>query len=175
VKGDDWQKLACDLNWKQDVLLKACPTGFFHGKTASPKFQFSSPGRQTWGIFNPWTWRQSSPIKQSRLDYFLVSEDLYSLVKYTKIIPGYKTDHSVIIFTFPTSLAKWGKGYWKFNSQLLRNTDYIKRVKTCIYGNYFRILFIRWCGRSSQCKVFMQWPNFFWNIKNEDYIYFHYI
>jgi hypothetical protein len=28
-------------------LLKACPTGFFHGKTASPKFQFSSPGRQT--------------------------------------------------------------------------------------------------------------------------------
>ena len=35
------------------ILLKACPTGFFHGKTASPKFQFSSPGRRTWGIFNP--------------------------------------------------------------------------------------------------------------------------
>jgi hypothetical protein len=24
------------------ILLKACQTGFFHGKTASPKFQFSS-------------------------------------------------------------------------------------------------------------------------------------
>ena len=35
------------------ILLKACPTGFFNGKTASPKFQFSSPGRRTWGIFNP--------------------------------------------------------------------------------------------------------------------------
>jgi hypothetical protein len=34
------------------ILLKACTTGFFHGKTASPKFQFSSPGRRTWGIFN---------------------------------------------------------------------------------------------------------------------------
>jgi hypothetical protein len=44
----------------------------------------------------------------------------------------YKTDHSAIIFTFATSLAKRGKGYWKFNSQLLRDTDYIKRVKTCI-------------------------------------------
>ena len=53
-------------------------------------------------------------------------------MKYTKIIPGYKTDHSAIIFTFATSLAKRGKGYWKFNSQLLRDTDYIKRVKTCI-------------------------------------------
>jgi hypothetical protein len=27
-------------------------------------------------------------------------------MKYTKIIPGYKTDHSAIIFTFATSLAK---------------------------------------------------------------------
>ena len=36
------------------ILLKACTTGFFHGKTASPKFQFSSPGRRTCGIFNPW-------------------------------------------------------------------------------------------------------------------------
>ena len=53
-------------------------------------------------------------------------------MKYTKIIPGYKTGHSAIIFTFATSLAKRGKGYWKFNSQLLRDTDYIKRVKTCI-------------------------------------------
>jgi hypothetical protein len=53
-------------------------------------------------------------------------------MKYTKIIPGYKTDHSAIIFTFATSLAKRGKGYWKFNSQLLRDTDYIKSVKTCI-------------------------------------------
>ena len=35
------------------ILLKACPTGFLNGKMASPKFQFSSPGRRTWGIFNP--------------------------------------------------------------------------------------------------------------------------
>jgi hypothetical protein len=38
------------------ILLKACPTGFLNGKTASPKFQFSSPGRRTWAIFNPWKW-----------------------------------------------------------------------------------------------------------------------
>jgi hypothetical protein len=32
-------------------------------------------------------------------------------MKLSKIIPGYKTDHSAIIFTFATSLAKRGKGY----------------------------------------------------------------
>ena len=95
-------------------------------------FELLDPWRTRYPDERKYTWRQSSPIKQSRLDYFLVSEDLYSLMKYTKIIPEYKTDHSAIIFTFATSLAKRGKGYWKFNSQLLRDTDYIKRVKTCI-------------------------------------------
>jgi hypothetical protein len=95
-------------------------------------FEVLDPWRTRYPDERKYTWRQSSPIKQSRLDYFSVSEDLYSLMKYTKIIPGYKRDHSAIIFTFATSLAKRGKGYWKFNSQLLRNTDYIKRVKTCI-------------------------------------------
>ena len=46
-------KTRCLENSGVFILLKACPTGFFHGKTASPKFQFSSPGRWTWGIFNP--------------------------------------------------------------------------------------------------------------------------
>ena len=53
-------------------------------------------------------------------------------MKNTKIIPGYKTDHSAITFTFSASLARRGKGYWKFNSQLLRDSVYVEKVKTCI-------------------------------------------
>ncbi|CAC5366326.1 unnamed protein product [Mytilus coruscus] len=53
-------------------------------------------------------------------------------MKNTKIIPGYKTDHSAIVFTFSASLDKRGKGYWKFNSQLLRDTAYVEKVKMCI-------------------------------------------
>ena len=33
---------------------------------------------------------------------------------------------------FSASLANRGKGYWKFNSQLLRDSNYIDIVKTCI-------------------------------------------
>lgn len=90
------------------------------------------PWRTCYPNDRKYTWRQCSPIKQSRLDFFLVTEDLFSLMKNTNIIPGYKTDHSAITFTFSASLAKRGKGYWKFNSQLLRDLDYIKKVKTCI-------------------------------------------
>lgn len=71
-----------------------------------------------WHIGNPndrkYTWRQPSPCEK------------------TNILPGYRTDHSAIIFTFSASLEKRGKGYWKFNSQLLRDSDYVEKVKVCI-------------------------------------------
>jgi hypothetical protein len=53
-------------------------------------------------------------------------------MEYTKIIPGYRTDHSAIVFSFSASPADRGKGYWKFNSQLLKDSNYIDIVKTCI-------------------------------------------
>ena len=95
-------------------------------------FELLDPWRTCFPNERKYTWRQCSPIRQSRLDYFLLTEDLFSLMKNTKIIPGYKTDHSAIIFTFSASLACRGKGYWKFNSLLLRDTDYIENVKKCI-------------------------------------------
>ena len=53
-------------------------------------------------------------------------------MEYTKIIPGYRTDHSAIVFNFSASPANRGKGYWKLNSRLLRDSNYIDIVKTCI-------------------------------------------
>jgi hypothetical protein len=49
-----------------------------------------------------------------------------------KIIPGYRTGHFAIVFNFSASPANRGKGYWKFNSQLLRDLNYIDIVKSCI-------------------------------------------
>lgn len=50
----------------------------------------------------------------------------------TKILPGYKTDHSAIVYSFSAKIGKRGKGYWKFNSQLLRDGVYIEKVKSYI-------------------------------------------
>ena len=53
-------------------------------------------------------------------------------MEYTKRIPGYRTDHSAIVFSFSVSPANREKGYWKFNSQLSRDSNYINIVNTCI-------------------------------------------
>ena len=95
-------------------------------------FNLVDPWRICNNIDRKYTWHQHNPVKQSRIDYFLVSEDLYSVMKSTKIIPGYKTDHSAITFVFSAASTIRGKGYWKFNSQLLRDLEYIQLVKNCV-------------------------------------------
>ena len=54
------------------------------------------------------------------------------MTKNSKIIPGYKTDHSAITLTFCATLGKRGRGYWKFNSQHLLDNNYVEKVKTCL-------------------------------------------
>lgn len=89
-----------------------------------------------WRTVNPdsrvFTWHQANPVKQSRLDYFLISEDMFSNCMDASIIPGYKTDHSAITLKLSISASPRGPGYWKFNSKLLRQNEYIQLVKKCI-------------------------------------------
>ena len=42
------------------------------------------------------TWRRTNPCQQSRLDFFLISENLCNTVRDTDITPGYRTDHSML-------------------------------------------------------------------------------
>ena len=77
------------------------------------------------------TWRGPGG-KRSRLDYFLVSQDLESICENAKILPGYKTDHSLITLDIKLSDQTRGKGLWKFNNSLLRDREYIDLVKKTI-------------------------------------------
>lgn len=79
-----------------------------------------------------YTWRRVNPVKQARLDFFLVSESLLSSVNKSKIEPGYKSDHSTPIISLSVNEFRKGKGLWKLNNSLLNDTSYIEIVKTCI-------------------------------------------
>ena len=50
----------------------------------------------------------------------------------SKIIPGYRTDHSAITLEVCFKQAERIKGYWKFNTSLLRDNNYVNNVKKCI-------------------------------------------
>lgn len=79
-----------------------------------------------------YTWFRRNPIKKARLDFFLISERLYTEVVATKILPGYRTDHSMILTSFEFGKFKKGVSYWKFNNSLLKDTAYVNEIKSII-------------------------------------------
>ena len=88
-----------------------------------------------WRLNNPdtrmYTWHNSLN-RQSRLDYFLVSEDLLPYVESTNIKPGYRSDHSVVECTLNLQHQPKGPGLWKFNNSLLRDEKYVSEIRQCI-------------------------------------------
>lgn len=96
-----------------------------------------------WRNRNPgkveFTWSSKDGSKQSRIDFWLLSEDLVQKVKEIKIIPSILTDHKMInvIVSFD-SLAgkKLGFNYWKLNNSLLENEQFQKAIKDIIKDSY---------------------------------------
>ena len=88
----------------------------------------------SWRTLNPnlrrFTWRQTNPLRQSRLDYWLISSHLLKLSTEIDIIPSFKSDHSAITLTFSkVDRSKTGPGLWKFNNKLLQDVTYITKTR----------------------------------------------
>ena len=80
-----------------------------------------------------YTWRRRNPVKLSRLDYFIASSSLADLVHSVSIKHGYKTDHSLIEINLLLSKFNRGRGRWLFNTDLLKDTEYIQLINNTIY------------------------------------------
>lgn len=96
------------------------------------EFELVDPWRSNYPQLRRYTWRQKTPIKQSRLDFFLVSPDIFTETQKVDITTGYRTDHSLINLTIGSNINTRGKGFWKFNTSLLKDPTYVDIVKTCI-------------------------------------------
>ena len=79
-----------------------------------------------------YTWTRSTPNQGARLDMFFISDHLCSLCVEQNIIPGYRTDHSIISIGLKIGESRRGPGLWKFNESLLSDEGYIKAVEECI-------------------------------------------
>ena len=78
------------------------------------------------------TWRRSNPCQQSRLDFFLTSDILLPSVDNVDIKPGYKTDHSLITVTFQFGEEVKRNQFWKFNTSLLTDKNFIDEINNLI-------------------------------------------
>ena len=92
-----------------------------------------------WRIRNPeslkFTWRNRTRagVVQSRLDYFLVSSCIANMINRIDIVPGIRSDHSMLYLYLETDKSeRRGKGFWKFNSSLLKDKEYVVLMRNCI-------------------------------------------
>ncbi len=73
-----------------------------------------------WRLFNPekrrYTWRSVNPLRQSRIDFFLVSAHITYNITECDIKTSFRSDHSMITLNFSCAPnGPRGPGFYKFN------------------------------------------------------------
>ena len=105
-----------------DVIINCYITNF-HLKDA---FRYFHPN------IRRYTWRRKNPIKEARLAYFIVSEAFTDLLSECNILPGYRSDHSILELNMEFSKFERGKGLWNLKCNLLTNANYVNLVNDAI-------------------------------------------
>ena len=87
----------------------------------------------SWRTRNPdrklFSWKQKNPLVQRRLDFWLISDVCQDEVEERNIKTAIRTDHSAITISF-NSLDERTRGpsYWKFNSSLVDDENYVLAI-----------------------------------------------
>ena len=108
-----------------------------------------------WRTINPtlkyFTWYRGN--KKSRLDYFFTSDHILNIVSDIDILPGIHSDHSLLKMTINgNGKHNIGKGFWKFNTSLLHDEEYIKHIKEITANGekqYLRLIIVVSGGRGT--------------------------
>ena len=71
---------------------------------------------------------EENSLKQARLDYFLISENLLSSIDKCVIESSYRSDHSMVALHINFTQFIKGKPLWKHNNSLLSDINYLKTM-----------------------------------------------
>ena len=73
--------------------------------------------------------KRSNPVKYSRHNFFLVSQELLHNISASHIVSGNRTDHNVVTLLFKKTELPKRKMFWKFNNSLLDDENFIAFIK----------------------------------------------
>ena len=77
-----------------------------------------------------YSWFKKGEIqKASRIDFALVSAGLDQSIKIIEYISSIKTDHRAIYMVVDTKSFDRGNGFWKLNTSLLTEIEYLKAIE----------------------------------------------
>ena len=92
-----------------------------------------------WRVRNPTVKRYTrrdrtrAGLVQSRLDFWLISTQLEQKVLKTDVLPGRRSDHSLITLKIEVIPGeKHGRGFWKMNTSLLKDRAYLDQTRKLI-------------------------------------------
>ena len=130
---------AGDFNLFFDMNLETsggCPT--LKKKSISKILQLLEQNNlvDIWRIRNPsskrFTFRKNhfSGFIQRRLDYVFISNNMQEYAQNIDILPSFCSDHSPILCTLQKSHEfDKGKSFWKFNSSLIKDDEFVNQLK----------------------------------------------
>ena len=78
------------------------------------------------------TWKKWDSTKAARLDYFLISNSLLPYVNKVETLSSLYSDHCPVILEIDFTRFKRGRGFWKLNNSLLRDSSYVSTIKNII-------------------------------------------
>ena len=81
---------------------------------------------------NTFTWRRRKPDICCRLDFFLISSGLSTICIEADVLPGYRTDHSLITIELDNKTNPRGPGFWKLNTSFLLESEYVSLIRETI-------------------------------------------
>ena len=92
-----------------------------------------------WRVQHPttrrYTWhsnRRHGPLVHTRLDFFLISNNMATKIKTSDTLPGFGSDHAAPALTINLTKKKGGRGFWKLNTSLLAEEAYREIITNCI-------------------------------------------
>ena len=97
------------------------------------------------------TWKKPGSSKRARLDMFIASNSMRPYItKYKKLL-SWKCDHDPISIDIDFASFKAGKAYWRHNNALLKDDQYVFRIK-----NYIRLTLAKYVNMEGFDNFFAQ-------------------
>ena len=88
----------------------------------------------------------------SRIDNALIANGLLDEVYDTFYMTGIKSDHSAMCVILELTKESRGPGYWKFNSSLLKNPDYLQEANTFLEAKIDSLKCMTPCAKWEKIK-----------------------
>ena len=77
-----------------------------------------------------YTFRANTPRRMSRLDFYMISNSLQESIGKCEILNSVSSDHNPVLLSIKNPYdSRKNTAYWKFNTSLLKNNDFITELK----------------------------------------------